>query len=162
MEKRGKKFLLIKKGGKMRRGFTLLELLTVVIIIAILAAIAIPQFFRAAERARASEGVHVLGIIRSAQLRYYAEHGFFTDKIEHLDIDVPTATLKYFGTPTLNKSATYMGSGDEDLVSIKRNNVQCGSYCGYTLKIGDDTGKVICSKGGGATNQCPPGFDSSY
>jgi len=144
----------------MRKGFTLLELLTVVIIIAILASIAIPQFFRAAERARASEGVHVLGIIRSAQLRYYAEHGYFTNDIDDIDIDIP-GDLRYFNAPVLLQP-TYGDGTDNDLVTIQRNNVQCGKYCGYTLRIGDDTGKVICSEGGGATNKCPPGFDSSY
>ena len=53
-------------------GFTLLELLMVVIIIAILAAIALPQFLRAAEKSRASEALSVLGAMRSSASRYLA------------------------------------------------------------------------------------------
>jgi len=143
----------------MKKGFTLLELLTVVIIIAILAAIAIPQFFRAAERARASEGVHLLGIIRSAQLRYYAENGEFANSLDDLDVEIPSR--KYFGTITLN-TPTY-GDGTEDsLVDITRNNVHCGSYCNYTLSISDDSGNIKCTPGGAPDEQCPPGFASSF
>ena len=149
-----------KKGGKMRKCFTLLELLTVVIIIAILASIAIPQFFRAAERARASEGVHILGVLRSAQLRYYAEHGGFTDNLSDLDIDIPQKSLKYFNSPTLNSSPNYADGVEETLVSITRNDKECGGYCGYTLSISDDSGKVKCAPSAG--NKCPAGFASSY
>ncbi len=138
----------------MRKGFTLLELLTVVIIVAILAAIAIPQFFRAAERARASEGTHLLGILRSAQLRYYAENGAFTNSINDLDVDLPP-TIKYFNTPTLS-TPTYGNGTEETLVSIQRNNTQCGAYCGYTLEISDDSGNIRC------TGSCPPGFSSTF
>jgi prepilin-type N-terminal cleavage/methylation domain-containing protein len=53
-------------------GFTLLELLMVVIIIAILASIALPQFIRAAEKARAAEAIQVLSALRSAQYRFKA------------------------------------------------------------------------------------------
>lgn len=53
-----------------RRGVTLLELMTVVIVVGILAMIAIPQFFQAQERVRGSEAMQQLGSIRGAQLRW--------------------------------------------------------------------------------------------
>lgn len=76
-----------------RKGFTLLELLMVVIILAILAAIALPQFLRAAERSRASEALSVLGAMRSAQQRFLANNanGQYagTGQQCNLDIDLP-------------------------------------------------------------------------
>jgi prepilin-type N-terminal cleavage/methylation domain-containing protein len=49
---------------KMKRGFTLLELIVVVIIIGILATLAIVQYGRAIERARGAEARQILGAIR--------------------------------------------------------------------------------------------------
>ena len=54
----------------MKKGFTLLELLAVVMIIGILASIAMPQYRMAMEKARLAEGLSVLKAISDAQSRY--------------------------------------------------------------------------------------------
>lgn len=53
-----------------RKGFTLMELIIVVIIIAILAAIGLPQFFKAAGRAKEGAAKSNLGHLRKVQLAY--------------------------------------------------------------------------------------------
>ncbi|MDD5195540.1 MAG: prepilin-type N-terminal cleavage/methylation domain-containing protein [Candidatus Omnitrophica bacterium] len=52
----------------MRKGFTLLELLIVIIIIGILAIFALPQFFNTADVAKNTKAKQVLGEIRSAEV----------------------------------------------------------------------------------------------
>ena len=62
-----------------QKGFTLVELMIVVIIVGILAAVAIPMYQGATERAKASEAVAALGTIRGALRVYYAEHGTYVN-----------------------------------------------------------------------------------
>ena len=65
----------IKKGD---RGFTLIELMIVVAIIGILAAIAIPNFMTYQAKARQSEARVGLGGIFTTATSYFAENGTFT------------------------------------------------------------------------------------
>jgi type IV pilus assembly protein PilA len=58
-----------------RGGFTLIELMIVVAIIGILAAIAIPNFLRFQLKAKSSEGKTNIAAIRTAEESYFAEYG---------------------------------------------------------------------------------------
>jgi len=60
-----------------QRGFTLVELMIVVIVIGILAAVAIPMYQVVPERSRGTEATSALGLIREAMRAYYAEHGTY-------------------------------------------------------------------------------------
>ena len=68
---------MTKLTHKRRGGFTLIELMIVVAIIGILAAIAIPNFLRFQLRAKSSEGKTNLAAIRTAEESYFAEYGIY-------------------------------------------------------------------------------------
>lgn len=124
----------------MRKGFTLLELLTVVIIVAILSSLAVPQFFRVAERARSAEATAAMGAIRSAQMRYYAEHAIFTDDVDELDVDV--GDFKYFDDPLAVAGAA--NNADATIAQVTRNNTSYTGGAPYTVQI-DQEGDIWCT-----------------
>jgi type IV pilus assembly protein PilA len=59
----------------MQKGFTLIELMIVVAIIAILAAIAIPAYQNYIIRTQVTEGLTLSGGAKSAMEEYYSNHG---------------------------------------------------------------------------------------
>ena len=64
---------------KAKKGFTLIELMIVVAIIGILAAIAIPDFLKFQAKAKQSEAKTNLGAIFTTQISYFGEKSTFGD-----------------------------------------------------------------------------------
>ena len=73
-------------------GFTLIELLVVVLIIGILAAMAMPQYFKAVERSRMTEAVTLMDSIVKAQRRKFMQTNRYTTRFEGLDVSPKGAT----------------------------------------------------------------------
>lgn len=125
-----------------RKGFTLLELMVVVIVIGILASIAIPQFLRAAEKGRMAEGLGLLGVLRGAEVRYYAEHADWTATEGDLDVDYTTP--QFF-------TVTSVGTSDENVALVTRNATDVpAAYVGYTMQISDN-GTITKTAGTGGS-----------
>lgn len=68
-----------------RRGFTLVEILIVVVMLAILFAIAIPIYTRYVAQARAAEAQEAINAIKAAANVFNAQHGAWPTNIDQLD-----------------------------------------------------------------------------
>ena len=75
------------KNNYTKRGFTLLELLVVVLIIAVLAAVALPQYNKAAAKSRVMQALPFVNAVYDAQKLYFLEHGVYATRLNQLSID---------------------------------------------------------------------------
>ena len=68
------------------KGFTLIELMIVVVIIGILAALAIPRFMQATTKSKQSEAKQILKQIYTMERTYRQEHGVYLACPAHADL----------------------------------------------------------------------------
>jgi prepilin-type N-terminal cleavage/methylation domain-containing protein len=125
-----------------RKGFTLVELAVVIVIIGVLAAFGVPQFLKSVERSKAAEAFNYMSAIRASQERYLAKNGFYysgtadestgafsanEDTTETLDI---TQTIpKYFTVGAITEEHATAGAPTWTCTLTRKES----SYGNYTV-----------------------------
>ncbi len=111
---------------KERKGFTLIELLVVVLIIGILAALAVPKYEMAVEKARAMKAVVAVKALTEAAERYYMANGAYPDPDHESNLDTLNEALDVEITDLpefriFKHNSVYIGA-------IRRNSSRFNNY----------------------------------
>ena len=130
------------------RAFTLIELLVVVLIICILAAVAIPQYEKAVEKARAAEAMVLVKAIADANQRYYLANGKYTWSLADLDIEIPGKDVTREGMD--RKETNYFEYGARRVSKTDTSNVialanRLPTATKYYLAIFSDAEGIYCA-----------------
>jgi len=118
-----------------KKGFTLLELIVVIIIIGILATLGLTQYTTVVEKGRSAEAKAILGEVRTAQVAYKLDKSAYTTAVTDLYVSVPTscASTHYFAyTFSSNVATATRCTGS--------SGKQPGGATASTITINYDTG----------------------
>ena len=151
----------------LKLGFTLLELLVVVLIIGILASIALPQYRKAVAKAELAQIINITKSIKLAQERYYLVNNQYTSDLNKLDININNTNVNCYSenyadgsiscynknfafyvylNDTQTECAAKTNNANSHLGSACKNVFKKPEYCGvYSLGIcGDILGIERC------------------
>lgn len=115
---------------QLQKGFTLVELLIVVIILAILAAIVVPQFASSTDDAKLASLDSTLSNVRSAIQLYYQQHGKYPGVVLATGASCPNSGTA--GTGAANTEDAFLSQ----MVSYTNSAGQACSTSDTTFKFG--------------------------
>src|SRR5271165_5904131 len=123
---------------KTRRGFTLVELAVVIVIIGVLAAFGVPKFLQSVEKSKCTEAFNYWSAVQSAEERYMAQNGVYlayaAGTTPGLDIVLPK--LQYFESAAV--TSTLASNGSPSWAGTMNRIASSSSYGAYVVNWSQD------------------------
>ncbi len=141
---------------ELQKGFTLIELMIVVAIIGILAAVAIPAYQDYIARSQVSEAVSLMGSAKTPLAEYFADKGTWPAALADV---MGNTSGKYTGAITSTGTATVSGTSSAYTVaaSMKTSTINA-AITGKTMYLyTTDSGKTWNCTRGDIDNRYLPG-----
>ncbi|MCU0587746.1 MAG: prepilin-type N-terminal cleavage/methylation domain-containing protein [Syntrophobacteraceae bacterium] len=129
-----------------RKGFTLVELMVVVSIVAILSAVATPAYINHQNRARQTEAVEAVLRAKMDQEAFWADHNRYAGTIGCLYSFGNSCSRTSYLTSASTASGytvTITGAGTSQVVRAQRTVPSSGATDSVTITLADDARPVI-------------------
>ena len=134
---------------KNNKGFTLLEIIVVMIIVGVLAAIALPNLFANVERQRAQEAMSTIGAIKNA-VEACAVSGQLASNCTYTNLGISVPATALFTYTVTGLTGTVTASADTVAYSIvATRNTRDGGSTADSVSMGRAASAVFSKSGVG-------------
>jgi type IV pilus assembly protein PilE len=110
-------------------GFTLIEIMVVVAVLAILAAVAMPNYFESVRKSRRAEAITALSTIAQRQENWRSNNAAYTADLSAAGLNVPNPSSGYYTRSGTFPGASAVGfTATATRAGAQTSDTRCGNF----------------------------------